>query len=65
MSHATLVMGTSPQLFELEVPSGFAYCDEFISVAAEQALLNAIDDVTFSEFEMRGVVARRRVAFFG
>ena len=59
------VMQTSPQLFEHDVPSGFAYCDDFISVADEQALLDALGDVTFSEFEMRGVVARRRVAFFG
>ena len=28
-------------------------------------LLEAIGDVAFTDFEMRGVVARRRVAFFG
>ena len=30
-----------------------------------EVLLQAIADVAFSDFEMRGVVARRRVAFFG
>ena len=59
------VMQTSPHLFEHDVPSGFAYCDDFISVGDEQAFLDALGDVTFSEFEMRGVVARRRVAFLG
>jgi alkylated DNA repair dioxygenase AlkB len=28
-------------------------------------LLDAMADIAFSDFEMRGVVARRRVAFFG
>jgi alkylated DNA repair dioxygenase AlkB len=58
-------MATSPRLFDHHVPSGFVYCDDFISRDDEQALLDAIGEVTFSEFEMRGVVARRRVAFFG
>ena len=31
----------------------------------ERVLLEAIADVAFVDFEMRGVVARRRVAFFG
>ena len=33
--------------------------------ADEHVLLDAIAGITFSDFEMRGVIARRRVAFFG
>jgi alkylated DNA repair dioxygenase AlkB len=36
-----------------------------ITEVDEQVLLEAIARVAFSDFEMRGVVARRRVAFFG
>ena len=50
---------------EQVVPPGFQYREDFISGAEETALLDAIASVTFSAFEMRGVVARRRVAFFG
>jgi alkylated DNA repair dioxygenase AlkB len=53
------------RLFELELPPGFSYRPEFISEAEEQVLAEALANVAFSEFEMRGVVARRRVAFFG
>ena len=52
-------------LFEPDVPSGFQYRDDFISVAEETLLVAEIAAVEFSEFEMRGVVAKRRVAFFG
>jgi alkylated DNA repair dioxygenase AlkB len=55
----------SPNLFELDLPPGFHYREGFITGADERALVDAIADVAFSEFEMRGVVARRRVAFFG
>lgn len=55
----------SPGLFEPVVPSGFQYRDDFITDSEELSLLDAIAEVEFSEFEMRGVVARRRVAFFG
>ena len=58
-------MAGSPSLFEPELPEGFHYRDEFVTEAAERALLDAIASVAFSDFEMRGVVARRRVAFFG
>jgi hypothetical protein len=57
--------GTGAGLFDLDVPSGFHYRPEFITDADERLLLAGIADVVFSEFEMRGVVARRRVAFFG
>jgi alkylated DNA repair dioxygenase AlkB len=52
-------------LFGPDVPPGFSYCADFVTAATETALLTAITQVTFSTFEMRGVVARRRVAFFG
>jgi alkylated DNA repair dioxygenase AlkB len=52
-------------LFEPKLPPGFRYRDDFISVAEELALVRSIAATEFSEFEMRGVVAKRRVAFFG
>ena len=55
----------SPRLFQTDLPPGFHYRENFITVADERALLAAIANVSFSDFEMRGVVARRRVAFFG
>jgi alkylated DNA repair dioxygenase AlkB len=58
-------VAVSPDLFERDLPSGFRYRENFITDADEGVLLAAIADVAFSDFEMRGVVARRRVAFFG
>ena len=52
-------------LFESHLPSGFQYRENFISEPEEQQRLDAIASVSCSDFEMRGVVARRRVAFFG
>ena len=52
-------------LFEPELPPGFSYHPGFITAAEEQVLAEALVGVAFSEFEMRGAVARRRVAFFG
>ena len=52
-------------LFDSAVPPGFRYEREFIGQNDEAGLVDAIDRVEFSTFEMRGVVARRRVAFFG
>ena len=50
-----------------EVPdlAGFVYRPDFLSLEEEQSLVEHIAAVEFSNFEMRGVVARRRVAFFG
>jgi hypothetical protein len=53
------------RLFDPDLPAGFQYRDDFISVDEESRLVSAIGAVEFSTFEMRGVVARRRVAFFG
>ena len=52
-------------LFEAPVPPGFHYRDDFITTVDEVELVDAIGRLEFSTFEMRGVVARRRVAFFG
>jgi alkylated DNA repair dioxygenase AlkB len=49
----------------MALPDGFRYAPEFISPQDEVALLDQIGGVEFSAFEMRGVVAKRRVAFFG
>jgi alkylated DNA repair dioxygenase AlkB len=48
-----------------EMPPGFRYRADFLTSDQERALEKEISGVTFSAFEMRGVVARRRVAFFG
>ena len=53
------------RLFEADLPPGFQYRDDFLSVEEESRLVGAIAGIEFSTFEMRGVVARRRVAFFG
>jgi alkylated DNA repair dioxygenase AlkB len=54
------------RLFDPDLPEGFEYRADFISDAEERALSAAIDErVEFANFEMRGVIARRRVAFFG
>ena len=58
-------MARSPRLFEPDLPPGFHYRDDFITETDERDLLVAIAGVAFTDFEMRGVVARRRVAFFG
>ena len=52
-------------LFAVNVPNGFRYHEGFITADEEASLAAQIAGVRFSTFEMRGVVARRRVAFFG
>jgi alkylated DNA repair dioxygenase AlkB len=63
--HTGTVHVPQGSLFGVPVPSGFDYVSEFLSSDQEASLLDAIHSVQFSTFEMRGVVARRRVAFFG
>jgi alkylated DNA repair dioxygenase AlkB len=53
------------RLLSANLPDGFHYRDDFISSDDEASLVEAIGGLEFSAFEMRGVVARRRVAFFG
>src|SRR5262245_50476937 len=55
----------SRPLFDVEVPVGFLYRDDFITREEEPALAQEISRLEFSTFEMRGVVARRRVKFYG
>ena len=52
-------------LFEPDLPPGFHYRDDFISVDEERRLAAEISAIEFATFEMRGVVARRRVKFYG
>jgi alkylated DNA repair dioxygenase AlkB len=58
-------MATPAGLFGPDLPDGFQYDAAFISVDEERLLAAQIADIEFANFEMRGVVARRRVAFFG
>lgn len=55
----------SDSLFEPDLPSGFRYRDDFITVDEERELVEHITNIEFATFEMRGVIAKRRVAFFG
>jgi alkylated DNA repair dioxygenase AlkB len=52
-------------LFDADVPDGFLYRDDFLTLDEERTLAAAIAEVPFDTFEMRGVVARRRVKFYG
>ena len=52
-------------LFAPDVPDGFQHREDFVTGAEQSALLDHIAIIEFANFEMRGVVARRRVAFFG
>jgi hypothetical protein len=52
-------------LFGADLPEGFKYRDEFITVDEETRLVEHINSIAFANFEMRGVIAKRRVAFFG
>ena len=58
-------MGEPGFLFGPAVPDGFHYRADFVSAAEELELAAALERISFSDFEMRGVTAKRRVAFFG
>ena len=58
-------MPAAGQLFGADTPPGFQYRDDFISAAEEGDLADHINKIAFANFEMRGVVAKRRVAFYG
>jgi alkylated DNA repair dioxygenase AlkB len=58
-------MDAAGGLFGADLPEGFRYHAAFVSVDEERRLAEVIAGVEFANFEMRGVVARRRVAFFG
>jgi alkylated DNA repair dioxygenase AlkB len=59
------VVQLSRPLFGEPVPEGFHYRLDFVTPEEEAALVDDLSRVEFALFEMRGVVARRRVAFFG
>ena len=52
-------------LFGVHVPDGFSHRENFIRGDEEARLAEEIAGIAFAEFEMRGVVARRRVALVG
>jgi alkylated DNA repair dioxygenase AlkB len=52
-------------MFPPDLPEGMRYAEEYLTREEEADLLAHIREVEFSDFEMHGVVARRRVAFFG
>ena len=54
-----------PSLLASDLPEGFHYRADFVSVAEEQQLLAEIAQIEFSRVEMRGAVARRRTAHYG
>jgi alkylated DNA repair dioxygenase AlkB len=63
---ALAIHQSTPSLFDDdELPDGFKYERDFLTPAEEAELRESLSTVQFSDFEMRGVVARRRVAFFG
>ena len=47
------------------LPAGMTYEDNFLTPEEEQDLVGEIQSLTFSQIEMHGVVAKRRVAHFG
>src|SRR5688572_13928083 len=57
--------GLVSPLLVADVPEGFSVRAELITREGEASLASEISRLEFSNFEMRGVVARRRVAFFG
>jgi alkylated DNA repair dioxygenase AlkB len=59
------VATASGALFEADLPLGFHYQNDFITPDDEAELIREIARLEFSNFEMRGVIARRRVVFFG
>jgi len=53
------------QLFARDLPEGFVYRPQFISAEDERTLIAAIEQLSFAEIKMHGVVAKRRAAHFG
>jgi alkylated DNA repair dioxygenase AlkB len=52
-------------LFDPDLPAGFFYRADFLARDEADQLADAIAGVSFDTFAMRGVVARRRVKFYG
>jgi alkylated DNA repair dioxygenase AlkB len=47
------------------LPEGFRYLPDFITAEEERALVEAIAELPFREFEFQGYLGRRRVVSFG
>jgi hypothetical protein len=58
-------MVAAGSLFGADLPKGFLHRDDFIDTDEEARLIEHVNQLEFANFEMRGVIARRRVAFFG
>ena len=58
-------MAAANSLFGADLPPGFLYRDDFISTAEQAELVDHVERIEFATFEMRGVIAKRRVAFYG
>jgi alkylated DNA repair dioxygenase AlkB len=56
--------GSSP-ITPVGLPKGFSYLPGFINEDQEQALLRALESLSFQTFEMHGVMAKRRVVHLG
>ena len=56
---------SSNPLFGVDLPESFEHRQDFIGAEEEALLADEMRHVAFAAFEMRGVAARRRVAFFG
>jgi alkylated DNA repair dioxygenase AlkB len=56
-----------PSLFEPvpRLPAGFSYRPDFLSADEERALVQAMTDLPFKEFEFRGFLGKRRVVSYG
>lgn len=52
-------------MFGLDLPAGFLYRPDFLTADDETTLAADIGLIPFDTFSMRGVVARRRVKFYG
>jgi alkylated DNA repair dioxygenase AlkB len=53
------------QLFGGDLPEGFVYRPAFISADEQRRLVERIEQLSFAEIKMHGVVAKRRAAHFG
>jgi len=53
------------QLFGRDLPEGFVYRPEFISAAEARTLVGRVEQLSFTQIKMPGVVAKRRAAHFG
>lgn len=53
------------QLFAGDLPEGFVYGAELISAEEQRTVVERIEQLSFTQIKMHGVVAKRRAAHFG